>query len=104
MRNILPAFSGHPETRIGHVHLKVSAISRALTFWRDLLGLQVKLERSGATFLSAGGYHHHIPLNTGESADGTPPSAYHTGPLHVALLYPDHTPWRRCCNGPWRPR
>lgn len=76
-------------TRIGHVHLKVADIPRALTFWRDLLGLTVMLERPGAAFLSTGGYHHHIALNTWESAGGTPPPLHHTGLYHVALLYPD---------------
>lgn len=89
MEQIDSAFTAHPETRIGHVHLKVAEIPRALTFWRDLLGLTVMLERPGAAFLSAGGYHHHIALNTWESAGGTPPPAHHTGLYHVALLYPD---------------
>lgn len=77
------------ETRIGHVHLKVAEIPRALGFWRDVLGLAVMLERPGAAFLSAGGYHHHIALNTWESEGGTPPPAHHTGLYHVAILYPD---------------
>lgn len=79
----------HPQARIGHVHLKVAELPRALGFWRDVLGLEVMLERPGAAFLSAGGYHHHIALNTWESAGGTPPPAGHTGLYHVALLYPD---------------
>ena len=85
----MQTFSAHSETRIGHVHLKVADIPRALTFWRDVLGLAVMLERPGAAFLSAGGYHHHIALNTWESAGGTPPPSHHTGLYHVALLYPD---------------
>ena len=85
----METFSAHPETRIGHVHLKVADIPRALTFWRDVLGLAVMLERPGVAFLSAGGYHHHIALNTWESAGGTPPPSHHTGLYHVALLYPD---------------
>lgn len=89
MEQTLPPFAAHPETRIGHVHLKVADIPRALAFWRDVLGLQVMLERPGAAFLSAGGYHHHIALNTWESAGGTAPPAHHTGLYHVALLYPD---------------
>ncbi len=89
MENNLPAFTAHPETRIGHVHLKVADIARALTFWHGVLGLEVTLERPGAAFLSAGGYHHHIALNTWESAGGTPPPGHHTGLYHVALLYPD---------------
>ncbi|MBB3900152.1 VOC family protein [Roseococcus suduntuyensis] len=79
----------HPQARIGHVHLKVADLPRALGFWRDVLGLEVMLERPGAAFLSAGGYHHHIALNTWESAGGTPPPVGHTGLYHVALLYPD---------------
>jgi catechol 2,3-dioxygenase len=76
-------------TRIGHVHLKVADIQRALGFWRDVLGFEVTQERPGAVFLSAGGYHHHIALNTWESAGGTPPAPHHTGLFHVAVLYPD---------------
>jgi len=79
----------HPEARIGHVHLKVADLPRALGFWRDVLGFEVMVERPGAAFLSAGGYHHHIALNTWESAGGTPPPAGHTGLYHVAVLYPD---------------
>jgi len=82
-------FIAHPQTRIGHVHLKVADLPRALAFWRDVLGLTVMLERPGAAFLSAGGYHHHIALNTWESAGGMSPPAHHTGLYHVALLYPD---------------
>jgi catechol 2,3-dioxygenase len=78
-----------PATRIGHVHLKVADIPRALGFWRDVLGFEVTQERPGAVFLSAGGYHHHIALNTWESAGGTPPPPHHTGLFHVAILYPD---------------
>jgi len=76
--------------RIGHVHLKVADLDRALAFWRDLIGLEVQ-QRMGsqAVFLSADGYHHHIALNTWESAGGTPPPMGTTGLYHVALLYPD---------------
>jgi catechol 2,3-dioxygenase len=76
--------------RIGHVHLKVADIERALAFWRDIIGLEVQ-QRIGnqAVFLSAGGYHHHIALNTWESAGGSPPPMGTTGLYHVALLYPD---------------
>jgi catechol 2,3-dioxygenase len=76
--------------RIGHVHLKVADIDRGLAFWRDLLGLEVQ-QRMGsqAVFLSADGYHHHIALNTWESAGGSPPPPGTTGLFHVALLYPD---------------
>jgi catechol 2,3-dioxygenase len=76
--------------RIGHVHLKVADLDRALAFWRDLLGLEEQ-QRIGAeaVFLSADGYHHHIALNTWESAGGNPPPRGTTGLFHVALLYPD---------------
>ncbi|MDO9501490.1 VOC family protein [Falsiroseomonas sp.] len=76
--------------RIGHVHLKVAELERSLRFWRDLIGLEVQ-QRIGdqAVFLSAGGYHHHIALNTWESAGGSPPAARTTGLYHVALLLPD---------------
>lgn len=75
--------------RIGHVHLKVADIPRALGFWQGVLGFAVTQERPGAVFLSAGGYHHHIALNIWESAGGTPPPPHHTGLFHVAVLYPD---------------
>ena len=78
------------KTRIGHVHLKVSDIERALTFYRDLLGFEVQqYYGKSAVFLSAGGYHHHIGLNTWESAGGTAPEPGHTGLYHFAILYPD---------------
>src|SRR5881628_671104 len=79
----------HPETRIGHVHLKVADLDRALAFYRDVLGFEVT-QRYGsqAVFLSAGGYHHHIALNTWESAGGQPPAPGTTGLYHVAILYP----------------
>lgn len=75
--------------RIGHVHLKVADLERALKFYRDVLGFEVT-QRLGhrAVFLSAGGYHHHIGLNTWESAGGSPPPANATGLYHVAILYP----------------
>ncbi|WP_270936078.1 VOC family protein [Falsiroseomonas oryzae] len=76
--------------RIGHVHLKVADLDRALAFWRDVIGLEEQ-QRMGsqAVFLSADGYHHHIALNTWESAGGSPPPFGTTGLFHVALLYPD---------------
>lgn len=83
------AKSIHPATRIGHVHLKVADIERGLGFWRDVLGFEVTQRRDGAVFLSAGGYHHHIALNTWESKDGSPPPQGTTGLYHVAILYPD---------------
>lgn len=80
----------HPQVRIGHVHLKVSNIEKALRFWRDLLGFELQqMFGAQAAFLSAGGYHHHLGLNTWESAGGTPPPPGHTGLYHVAILYPD---------------
>ena len=78
----------HPAVKIGHVHLKVSDLDRALGFWRDILGFEVMQTRPGAAFLSAGGYHHHIALNTWESAGGSPPPRNATGLFHVAVLYP----------------
>lgn len=79
----------HPDVRIGHVHLKVSDIDRALGFYRDVLGFQVtQWYGKSAVFLSAGGYHHHIALNTWESRGGSPPSSTSTGLYHVAILYP----------------
>ena len=79
----------HPETRIGHVHLKVADLDRALEFYCGVLGfeLQQRLGR-GAAFISAGGYHHHIGLNTWESRDGAPPAPGTTGLYHLAILYP----------------
>ncbi|WP_420857541.1 VOC family protein [Marivivens marinus] len=77
-------------TRIGHVHLKVSDLERSIQFYTEILGLDlVQRYGSGAAFLSAGGYHHHIGLNTWESAGGTPPPQGHTGLYHTAFLYPD---------------
>lgn len=79
----------HPAVRIGHVHLKVADLERALGFYRDVLGFEVTLRMGRqAAFLSAGGYHHHIGLNTWESAGGRPPAAGTTGLYHVAILYP----------------
>lgn len=79
-----------PQVRIGHVHLKVSDLDRAVAFYRDVLGLDV-MQYFGrqAAFLAAGGYHHHVGLNTWESAGGTPPPPGHTGLYHTAFLYPD---------------
>ena len=75
--------------RIGHVHLKVANLERSLVFYRDVLGFEVT-QRLGsqAAFLSAGGYHHHIGLNTWESAGGQPPPPGATGMYHLAILYP----------------
>lgn len=78
-----------PGTRIGHVHLKVANLERALEFYCGVLGFEVT-QRYGdsAAFLSAGGYHHHIGLNTWESLDGSPPPPGTTGLYHLAILYP----------------
>lgn len=80
----------HPAVRIGHVHLKVADLERAIGFYRDVLGFQIT-QRYGrqAAFLSAGGYHHHIGLNTWESAGAKPPPVGTTGLYHMAILYPD---------------
>ena len=80
----------HPGTRIGHVHLKVANLERAIGFYRDVLGFEVT-QRYGdqAAFLSAGGYHHHIGLNTWESLGGNPPPSRATGLYHLAILYPN---------------
>jgi catechol 2,3-dioxygenase len=79
-----------PRVDIGHVHLKVSDLERAVAFYRDVLGFEV-MHRYGdqAAFLSAGGYHHHIGLNTWESQGGSPPPRGTTGLYHVAIRYPD---------------
>src|SRR5471032_1665964 len=79
----------HPATRSGHVHLKVADLERALAFYRDVLGFEVT-QRFGnsAAFISAGDYHHHIGLNTWESAGGSPPEPGTTGLYHLAILYP----------------
>ena len=79
----------HPETRIGHVHLKVADLDRALAFYCGVLGFEIT-QRYGpsAAFISAGGYHHHIGLNTWESEGGSPPPQGTTGLYHLAILYP----------------
>lgn len=77
-------------TRIGHVHLKVADLERAIGFYSGILGFDL-MQRYGtqAAFLSAGGYHHHIGLNTWESKGASPPPPGHTGLYHTAILYPD---------------
>jgi catechol 2,3-dioxygenase len=79
-----------PRVDLSHVHLKVSDLDRALEFWHGVLGFEV-MTRIGdqAAFLSAGGYHHHIGLNTWESKGGSPPPPGATGLFHVAIRYPD---------------
>lgn len=78
-----------PGTRIGHVHLKVADLDRALAFYNGVLGFQL-MQRYGnqAAFVSAGGYHHHIGLNTWESKGGHPPAPGTSGLYHLAILYP----------------
>jgi catechol 2,3-dioxygenase len=73
---------------IGHVHLKVADIDRALAFWSGVLGFEVMQRSDSAAFVSAGGYHHHIGLNTWESRGGSPPPPGHTGLFHAAVRYP----------------
>lgn len=79
----------HPETRIGHVHLKVADLDRALDFYCGVLGFELMQKMGkGAAFISAGGYHHHIALNTWESLGSSPPPPGKTGLYHLAILYP----------------
>jgi catechol 2,3-dioxygenase len=79
-----------PHPTVGHVHLKVADLERSIAFYRDLLGFELT-QRYGdqAAFLGAGGYHHHIGLNTWESRGATPPPPGHSGLYHAAFLYPD---------------
>jgi catechol 2,3-dioxygenase len=79
-----------PRVQIGHVHLKVADLERALAFYCGILGFELTQRYgSAAAFVSAGGYHHHIGLNTWESRGGTPPPAGTTGLYHLAIRYPD---------------
>jgi catechol 2,3-dioxygenase len=79
----------HPGVRIGHVHLKVADLERALKFYCGVLGFELQQKfGSQAAFVSAGGYHHHIGLNTWESKGGSPPPPGTTGLYHAAILYP----------------
>lgn len=80
----------HPQTRVGHIHLKVANLDRAIAFYSGLLGFDLTQKYGDqAAFLSAGGYHHHIGLNTWESLGGTAPPPGHTGLYHSAFLFPD---------------
>jgi len=80
----------NPGARIGHVHLKVSDLDRSLSFYCGVLGFElITTYGDEAAFISAGGYHHHIGLNTWESAGGNPPPPGSTGLFHLAVLYPD---------------
>lgn len=74
---------------IGHIHLKVADLDRALAFYCGVLGFELMARLPGAAFIAAGGYHHHIALNTWESRGGSPPPPGTTGLYHVALLYPN---------------
>src|SRR5918994_377241 len=89
----------HPAVRVGHVHLRVADLDRALAFYRDALGFGVTADAReiglDMVLLAAGDYHHHIGLNTFESAGGTPPAPGHTGLYHVAFVYPDRRGLRR---------
>jgi catechol 2,3-dioxygenase len=87
--DLRPARPIHPGTRIGHVHLKVADLDRALGFYVGVLGFElVTTYRDQAAFISAGGYHHHIALNTWESLGASPPPPGTTGLYHLAILYP----------------
>ena len=78
------------DTRVGHIHLKVSDLERSIAFYRDVLGFEVTLRYGDqAAFLAAGNYHHHIGLNTWESLGGAPAPKGHAGMYHVAFVYPD---------------
>lgn len=80
----------HPATRVGHVHLKVADLDRAISFYAGLIGFDVTQKYGAqAAFLSAGGYHHHLGLNTWESLGGVAPPPGHTGLYHSAFLFPD---------------
>jgi catechol 2,3-dioxygenase len=89
-----------PRVDIGHVHLKVSDLDRAIAFYRDILGFEL-MQRLGdeAAFLSAGGYHHHLGLNTWESKGGSPPPSGTTGLYHVAIRFPDRKTLAQAVKG-----
>lgn len=79
----------HPEATIGHVHLTVADLERSLSFYRDILGFEATTKYGkSAVFLSAGGYHHHIGLNTWSGEGAPPPPQGHSGLYHFAILYP----------------
>jgi len=83
-------FKTHPKTKIGHIHLTVSNLDRSIKFYRDLLGFEItSYYGDQAVFLSAGGYHHHIGLNTWAGEGAPPPPGGHTGLYHFAILYPN---------------
>ena len=79
----------HPETQVGHIHLTVADLDRAMAFYCDMLGFEISARYGdSAVFLSAGGYHHHIGLNTWAGRGASPAPQGHTGMYHVAFLYP----------------
>ncbi|MEM7642549.1 MAG: VOC family protein [Pseudomonadota bacterium] len=84
------AGEGVPGAHVGHGHLKVADLERAIAFYRDVIGMRL-VRRYGpqAAFLSFDGYHHHLGLNTWQSRDGPPPLEGHTGLLHLAFVFPD---------------
>ncbi|WP_018617761.1 VOC family protein [Spirosoma luteum] len=85
----VPSYTIPDQTRIGHIHLKVADLNRALAFYRDLLGFSlVTMYGNDAAFISAGGYHHHIGLNTWYSKDGPPAPVRSAGLFHTAIVYP----------------
>lgn len=93
-------------TRIGHVHLKVADLDRSVRFYHELMGFDIIAQYAGqAAFLSAGGYHHHIGLNTWESLNGQPPAPGTTGLYHFAILYPTRrdlaAALKRLLDGGW---
>jgi catechol 2,3-dioxygenase len=88
VRPVNPHMAIHPDVRIGHVHLKVADLQRALHFYCDIIGFELMQTLPGAAFISAGGYHHHIGLNTWESMGGSPPAPGTTGLYHTAILFP----------------
>jgi catechol 2,3-dioxygenase len=89
-KSALSPYVADPGVRIGHVHLKVANLERAVEFYGGILGLEITQRLGdGAAFLSAGGYHHHIALNTWESLGGPPPDPGTTGLYHTAILYPN---------------
>jgi catechol 2,3-dioxygenase len=90
MQPLEPAADPARGLAVGHVHLRVADLDRAIAFYRDAIGLDLQARfASGAAFLGADGYHHHVALNTWGSAGGTPPPPGHAGLFHVAFLYPD---------------
>jgi catechol-2,3-dioxygenase len=91
-----------PKVRIGHVHLKVADLERALGFYCGVLGFDLMQQfGNSAAFISAGGYHHHIGLNTWESAGGTPPPRGTTGLYHLAILFQHERAWHRRYADSW---